>query len=305
MQHEAGERRAIQDWNDIQYTLVVAQSGSFHLAAARLDVHETTVSRRIQSLEKELGTKLFVRRAHGMVLTPAGESLVAKAAAMEEAATVVRSEIAGMDGQMTGVVRIAVSEGIGTYWLTPALMDFKQRYPEISLDVVTGIPQANLLAGDADVAISIVRPKEQRLVALRVGDISYGLFASRKYLRQFGYPQTIEELASHKLVDLYIYRSDAHLSWWTDITRNVGQRVFLSNATSLFLTAIQEGFGIGMAPSFYKFVAPDLVTLSIVPECHTELWLVWHESAKTRARVRALTAFLKTRFMRDRELWFT
>lgn len=302
---DSHDRRAIQDWNDIQFTLVVAQSGSFHGAATRMNVHETTVSRRIQRLEKELGTKLFIRRAHGMVLTPAGESLVAKAAAMEETATVVRSEIAGMDAQMTGTVRIGVPEGIGTYWLTPALMEFQLRYPEISLDVVTGIHQLNLIAGEADVAITIVRPKEPRVVAQRVGDVSYGLFASRKYLRQYGYPQTLEELESHKLVDLHIYKMDAHLSWWRDVTHKAGSRVFLSNATSMFLTAIQEGFGIGMAPSFYKFVAPDLVTLSIVPECRTELWLVWHESGKTRAKVRALTGFLKARFLRDRARWFT
>lgn len=302
---QSSERRAIQDWNDIQFTLVVARSGSFHIAASRLNVHETTVSRRIQRLEGELGTKLFVRRAHGVALTPAGESLVSKAAAMEETATVVRSEIAGMDAQMTGVVRVAVSEGIGTYWLTPALMEFQLRYPEISLEVAAGMHQPNLLAGEADIAITIVRPKEPRLVALRVGDVSYGLFASRKYLRQYGYPQSVEELESHKLVDLYIYRTDPHLTWWTDITRDVGHRVFLSNSTSLFLTAIQEGFGIGMAPSFYKFVAPDLVTLSILPEPRTELWLVWHEATKTRAKVRALTSFLKTQFARDRVRWFT
>lgn len=295
----------MNDWNDIQFTLVVAQSGSFHIAASRLKVHETTVARRIQRLEKELGTKLFVRRAHGMVLTPAGESLVSKAAAMEEAATIVRSEIAGLDARMTGVVRIAVSEGIGTYWLTPALSEFRDRYPEISLDLVTGIAQATPLAGEVDVAISIVRPTEPRLVAIRVGDVSYGLFASRKYLRQFGYPQTVEELASHKLVDLHIYRTDAHLAWWTNITRSAGRRVFSSNSTGLFLAAIQEGFGIGMAPTFYKFVAPDLVTLSVIPECLTELWLCWHEATKTRAKVRAVTGFLKARFLRDRARWFS
>jgi DNA-binding transcriptional LysR family regulator len=73
----------------------------------------------------------------------------------------------------------------------------------------------------------------------------------------------------------------------------------------LFLAAIQEGFGIGMAPTFYKFVAPDLVTLSVIPECHTELWLCWHEATKTRAKVRAITSFLKGRFLRDRARWFS
>ena len=299
------KRRAIEDWNDIQFTLVVAQSGSFHAAAVRLDVHETTVSRRIQRLERELGTKLFVRRAHGIAPTPAGESLIARAAAMEDTVTIVRSEIGGMDAKTPGVVRVSVSEGIGTFWLTPALLEFQTRYPQISLNVVTDIHQPDLLAGEADVAITIMRPKEPRLIALQVGDITYSLFATRKYLRQHGYPQSLADLRDHKLVDLYIYGTHAQLKLWTDATRDISNRVFVSNSTGPFLAAIQEGFGIGLAPSFYKFVAPNLISLPILPEWHTELWLVWHEATKTRAKVRSITSFLKAAFARDRERWFS
>jgi DNA-binding transcriptional LysR family regulator len=299
------QHRAIEDWNDIQCTLIVAQSGSYHAAAARLGLHETTVSRRVQRLERELGTKLFLRRSHGMTLTPAGESLMAKASAMEQAAISVRSEIAGMDAQMTGVLRISISEGLGTYWLTPVLKEFQQQYTELSFDVITSTQQATVLAAEVDVAITIVRPKEPRVVAVRVGDIRYSLFASRKYIRQYGSPQTAQELYEHKLVDLYLFKTDSHLKWWTDITWSSRPRVFRSNATGLFLSAIQEGFGIGMAPSFYKFLAPDLVTLSVVPDCHAELWLAWHAATKARVRIRTLTNFLRSRFTLDRANWFS
>src|SRR6185437_7725162 len=97
---------AIRDWNDIQCALAVAVAGSFHVAAPQLGVYETTISRRVQTLERELGAKLFVRHAHGMALTPAGESLVEKARAMEDAAKVLRHDIGSFDAKLSGVVRL-------------------------------------------------------------------------------------------------------------------------------------------------------------------------------------------------------
>jgi DNA-binding transcriptional LysR family regulator len=295
---------AIRDWNDIQFALVVAAAGSFHVAASRLGVHETTISRRVQALERELGAKLFVRHAYGMAVTRAGESLVEKARAMEDAANLLRSDIGSFDAKLSGVVRLSVPEGIGAYWLTPALFEFHKRCPDIALEVTTTAQRIDLLASKMDVSITIERPKEPRLIVQRVGVVRYHLVASSKYVQQHGEPLTLKALHDHKLLTVALYKTTAHLKWWNERVEVSGQPTFLTNSPNLYLAAIREGFGIGMLPTFYWLFAPDLIALSLQPDCQADVWLGFHEASKQNARVRAVTDFLKSRFSQDRFRWF-
>jgi DNA-binding transcriptional LysR family regulator len=297
--------RAIRDWNDIQFVVAVAQEGSFHGAGQRLGAHQTTVSRRVDHLERELKAKLFVRRAHGMVLTSAGRALFSKGCEMEDVATALRSDIAGFDTLMTGVVRLHVLEGIGIQWLTPVLMEFRRAYPDISLEVVTSVSPADLLSGEADISITIRRPTDPRLVVVLVGTPGYALFASRKYVKEFGMPEHVDELRNHQLVIPAIYGNHPQLKWWNDLVANSGSVTFLSNSAGVFLAAVQEGFGVAMIPNFYRHIFPDLVMLPIETECQVDLWMVTHESTNKSAKVRTVSAFLKTRFARDRARWFS
>lgn len=239
-----------------------------------------------------------------MVVTPAGESLVAKARAMEDAANALRNDLGSFDAKLSGVVRLTVPEGIGAYWLTPALFEFHKRCPDIALEVTTTVQRIDLLASKVDVSITIERPKEPRLVAQRVGVAHYHLVASAKYIQQHGEPHSFRDLQDHKLLTVALYRSAAHLKWWNERVETNGQPAFSTNSPNLYLTAIREGFGIGMLPTFYWLVAPDLVALSLQPDCQVEIWLAFHEESKQSARVRAVTDFLKSRFSQDRFRWF-
>lgn len=296
-------RHAIRDWNDIRFVLAVATTGSFHGAAKLTGTHETTVARRVQRLETELGAKLFVREARGMQPTEAGESLVEKAREIEDAATALQLNIAGLDTRLAGVVRLSVSEGIGAYWLTPVLAEFQQRYPEIRVEVFSGIQPVGLGNDDVDVSLTITRPTEDRLVVLRVGEVHYGLFCSEAYLAEHGDPATTAELERHRLVRLSIYETDRQLRWWTNLTRAAAHVPFFSNSTNLYVVAVRAGIGIGMFADFYRFAAPDLVKLSLIPRCKTTLWLVSHEETNKGAKVRTMIEFLKEKLAEARGSW--
>lgn len=302
---KAPKNIAIRDWNDIQFVLAVAEEGSFRSAGDRLATHQTTVARRVESLERELKAKLFVRRSHGMTLTAAGRALVAKAKDMEQAVAALSSDVAGLDTRLNGVVRIHVLEGIGLTWMTPTLMDFRAQFPDISLELTTGIYPADLLAGEADISVTMLRPTDPRLVVQRVGASTYALFASRKYLRDYGTPQSVGDLATHKLVSPKLYGTNPQLQWWSDLVQTSGGVTYTTNSAGLFFAAVQEGFGIAMIPTFYQHVAPEVVMLPIDLACHVDLWMVTHAATNKSAKVRALTTFLKSRFARDRARWFT
>lgn len=300
---QARKRRPMRDWNDLQFVLAVAQSGSFHHAAEKMGAHATTVARRVQEFERELNAKLFVRRAHGMTLTTAGKALVAKANEMEAVVSAVTNDIAGMDGQLAGVVRLYVSEGLGTHWVTPILGDFHRQYPDIALDVVTGSHAGNLLTEKTDISITIVRPTDPRLVAFRLGMLGFSLFASREYLRRRGVPAAIDDLAGHDLIYQAIHHTDRLFNWWQGIVDASDGPTFKTNSANFAVAATQTGFGIALGPSFYRKAIFDLVRLEIELPFDTELWMVSHEETNRSARVRAVGDFLKARFAQDRLWW--
>src|SRR5258708_16010182 len=105
------------DWDDVRFFLAVAKTGSFSAAATQLNTKQTTVGRRIQALERRLGAKLFDRHRHGMEVTPAARGVMVQAESMLSNATSIERHLAGLDREMSGVVRIASTEGIAAHWL--------------------------------------------------------------------------------------------------------------------------------------------------------------------------------------------
>jgi DNA-binding transcriptional LysR family regulator len=298
-------RNHLESWDDIQYVLAVARTGSFLAAGERLGTNASTVSRRIQRLEQRLETKLFDRYAHGMQPTPAGIALTEKAAAMEAAANDIERHLAGADRKMSGSVRIAVPDGIATYWLTPALLDFRDRNPGLCIELIHGSGPVDLLGREADVAIRLFDPKHERYVASRVGRIQFSLFASPSYLSAHGQPANMAQLAEHRIVDHSGYRPIGSLKAWHEYLTTHPGVTFRADMTSSFVAAVRAAHGIGLFPNFYRIVAPDLVPLDIRTDAHAPLWLLSHEETSRNARVRALLDFLLQRFRADRRQWFS
>lgn len=298
-------RNHLESWDDIQFVLAVARTGSFMAAAEKVGTNQSTVSRRIQRLERRLGAKLFDRYSHGMRLTPAGTALVEKAANMEAAANEIERHLAGADQKMAGAVRIAVPDGISTYWLTPTLLEFQLNNPELCIELISGSGPIDLLAREADIAIRLFDPKQDRYVASKVGHVYFSLFADRKYLDRYGDPANLEQLKAHRIVDHIGYRPIVSLKSWHEFLDHHHKIVFRPNSTSAFVAAVRAGYGIGLFPNFYRIVAPDLVQLALKVEADAPLWLLSHEETNRNARVRAVFEFLVRRFRQDRRAWFS
>src|SRR5471030_831477 len=98
------------DWDDVRFFLAVAKTGSFSAAATQLNTKQTTFGRRIQALERRLGAKLFYRHRHGMEVTPAARGVLVRSEEHTSNATAIERHLAGLDREMSGVVRIAATE---------------------------------------------------------------------------------------------------------------------------------------------------------------------------------------------------
>lgn len=294
----------VGSWNNLQFVLAVARHGSFLKAARLLETNQSTVARRIQRLERALGTKIFDRHAHGMELTPAGQILFDKALAIEGITHEIGAGLSGLDTEPVGTVRITVTEGIGYLWLTPVITEFCDLYPVIDIEIATNRQGANLLMHETDIALTIDRPSEPRLVVARVARVNSRLFLSQKYAAKHGIPADRSELAGHEFCDYIPHRASAGMSSWFD-SCVLDQRIrFRTNSASVYLAAIRGGTGIGLLPMFYKLAASDLLELDIDTDCTSSIWLVSHEETNKAKRVRLVLAFLMERFARDSGRWF-
>ncbi|GKT20743.1 LysR family transcriptional regulator [Acidovorax sp. SUPP3334] len=150
------------DWDNLRYFLELARSGTLAGAARRTGVEHTTVARRIQSLEKQMGAPLFAREAGGHRLTEAGRQLLPAAEAMESAVLTVEQAAPAAGSGPSGLLRVGATEGFGTLILAPHLARLTQQHPNLSIDLLALPRMLHLSRREADIVISLEQPQEAR-----------------------------------------------------------------------------------------------------------------------------------------------
>src|SRR5712664_4384710 len=101
---------------------------------------------------------------------------------------------------VSGEVRVAVTEGLGTFWLAPRRVEFQQSFPNILVDLHCAMRSADVSRHEADVAIHLSRPAALDVKLVRLGRMHLMFFASQKYIETYGAPKTADELVKHRLV---------------------------------------------------------------------------------------------------------
>jgi molybdate transport repressor ModE-like protein len=177
------------DWNDVKSLLAVARAGSTAGAARDLGVNQTTVARRLEALERDLGVRLVERSQSGASLTEAGLCLVADSEAMERAAISLRHKVEAHRRGVAGTLRVTLSEMLAAVIVTPLLPQFRELYPDITLELVVTDDMLDLAAGEADIAFRGARAlPDSTLVARKVSETAWALYCSRDYANRLGVP---------------------------------------------------------------------------------------------------------------------
>jgi DNA-binding transcriptional LysR family regulator len=278
----------VHDWNDIRFFLAAGRAGSLNGAAKDLRTSHPTVARRLAALEESIGVKLFARHQDGLTLTPAGGALWDRAIAMEEAALSLERGVDAQDDRLTGEVRISATEGLGALWLTPRLLALSAARPGITLDILLDNDAADLMRREADIAIRLARPIAPDLIARRVGELPFRLFAAASYLERCGVPASIDGMADHRLVTLAVRQSTLDATWQA-IVDSGAAIACRSNSAVAQLEAVRAGLGVGLLPSYVTALAPDLrIVLPDASWQAREIWLVAHHEVKQSARVRVV-----------------
>src|SRR6266849_6760531 len=190
----------LSDWDAARIFLEVTRCGSFRSAAERLGLSINAVRRRIADFERQTGATLFTRDVDGARLTDEGTLVVSAVERMEAASFDLMRASDSVANTLSGEVRVAITEGLGTFWLAPRLVEFQQSFPSILVDLYCAMRSADVSRHEADVAIHLSRPTVLDVKTVRLGRMHLMFFASRKYLETYGAPTTPEELVKHRLV---------------------------------------------------------------------------------------------------------
>ncbi len=286
-------RNAPLDWDHLRVFLAVARTGRVAVAARRLDVEHTTVSRRVAALEAQLGAPLFHRTAAGWLLTPVGETILADAEGMERAALAVGARARERAGARVGRTRLAIAPEFASDWLAPRLPAFRERHPGITLQVLVGTRTLDLSRGEAELAVRTPRPHQGGLVAARLGRTSLALYAARSLVGARGI--TVRDAASLRGLPLLVYTAALRLlqdaAWFAPVLASADVALE-TNGTHALLAAARAGAGVAVLPAFVARRHPDLVRVS-EPVAEHDVWLVTHPEFRRDPSVRATADFLK------------
>lgn len=237
------------DWDNLRYFLELSRTRKLTAAARRLEVDHTTVSRRIQALEKSLGTQLFVRQPTGYSLTEAGRALLPQAEAMESACSAIERDRTEQKETLSGHVRIGATEGYGSVLLAAQLVELTRRYPNLGIDLLAVPRTVHLSRREADIVITLERPQRGPFIITKLTDYVLKLYASPDYLARHGPIVSRDDLSAHTFIS---YIDDLLYSKELMYLEEIGKPHLSLRSTSILAQqqAAAAGAGIAILPAF-------------------------------------------------------
>ena len=282
------------DWDHFRFYLELARSGTLAGAARRLAVEHTTVSRRIQTLEKQLGATLFAREAGGHRLTEAGRQLLPAVEAMESAVLGMERVAPASHAGPSGLVRVGATEGLGTLVLAPHLARLTQQHPHLSIDLLALPRMLHLSRREADIVISLERPTRGSVVVSRLSDYRLYLYGQREYLARKPLIRGPEDLHHHAFVsyvDDLLFTKELQ---FLDTLHKPERFAFRSTSITAQYEAVRAGAGLAVLPAF--LADSDPVLARVLPEearFTRTFWMSMPSEAKHLARMQVTWAFLR------------
>ncbi len=278
------------DWNDLRYVLIIARTRSVADAARELGVHQSTVFRRLNDLEKELGVRLFERLPTGYTVTASGEEICQAAERIEADIASLDRRIGGRDMRPSGTVRVTTTDTLLLKLLTPYFAAFRAAYPEIELEVLVSNQFFNLTKRDADVAIRPVSNPPETLVGRRVASVATAIYGSKGYLAVHA---AFDDLSKYSWIgpdESLAYLASAR---WLKKSFPGTCIPFRINTLMGMLEAVKQNLGLAALPCFMADPDPDLERVhSPLPELAAALWVLTHEDIRNVSRVSAFIDFI-------------
>ena len=243
--------------SDVEVFSAIAESGSLSAAARRLGLSPMTVSRRLATLEGELGVRLFHRTTRSVSLTAEGETFLPFATTLLEASEGARISLKSYAGTASGVLKVTAPTVFGQSVIMPLIPALLAEHPALRVDLTLSDSIVDIVGLGIDVAIRIATLRDSGLIARPLAPNRRVLCASPNYLERHGVPTTMDALLNHRRIALH------GMPYWPFMRGGepVAMRaegVFSANSVEAVRTASRQGLGVAMLT--YWDVRDDLDT---------------------------------------------
>jgi DNA-binding transcriptional LysR family regulator len=278
-------------WDEVRLFLALARGKKLGPAARALGLDSSTVSRRLASLERRSGVRLFERMRDGLVLTAAGGRLVGPAEETEESVMRFFDQVRPVEQAVEGVVRITAPPGVVEFIVLPAARALLERHPQLRLEVDGSQAVANILRREADIAVRLTRPAGEGLVVRRVGKSPSSIFASPALVKALG---TISSLDDAPWVTWDAAHAEVPSARWFAARVTVPPIVRASTLLAQ-VAAVEASVGVALLPLLIaerrRLVRVRARTLP--PSFPSDdVYLVCHAALRDAPRIKAVWSFL-------------
>jgi DNA-binding transcriptional LysR family regulator len=231
--------------SDVEVFAAIAESYSLSGAARRLGLSPMTVSRRLASLEQELGVRLVHRTTRSVSLTPEGEVFLPFSKTLVSASEAARVALKTNAGTASGVLKVTAPTVFGQAVVMPLISSLLAEHPALQVDLHLSDSIVDIVSLGIDVAIRIATLRDSALVARPLAPNPRVLCASPAYLEQHGVPRTYDDLYRHRCIALH------GMPHWPFVREGKivgfkGESVFSANSVEAVRTASKQGLGLAM-----------------------------------------------------------
>ena len=283
------------DWDDLRFFLATARTGSLSGAAKSLHVAQSTVGRRLASLEANLGARLLNRTPNGYVPTLAGSDVLKQAERVEVEAVALERQVVGRDLRMAGYVRVACAETIASNLVAPCLGMLYEIQPDILIELIPNPKELSLAMREADISIPLRPPVQHDLVVRRIGTLAFGLYASPGYIERNGECDYDGGCPGHRLITQREGTQDATQTNWLAELAPRARSAMQTNSHAAALAAAKQGGGLACLLRFCADADVGLVRLKSppLPMPSTGIWQVVHKDNRDTPRIRVALDHIK------------
>src|SRR5262245_55787578 len=283
------------DWDQVRVFLAVARAGQLAGAASRLGLDVSTVSRRLDRLESELGVHLFDRTREGTVATAAAEAMLPAAEDMERGLAQFAAAVGAVEPTAQGMVRLTAPHGVADAFIAQLLARFARRFPRVAVELDASVGYADLTRREADLALRATRPRSGDLIAVKLVSTPALPMTSPAYAAELG---RLKRWSAARWIGYAADLAQIPTARWVNEHAG-GVPVLRTSHFPSQVAAAVAGVGVMLASEPFRFVrrlVPIAISRALQPDWDTlpveELWLVGHRALRTVPRIAALWDFL-------------
>lgn len=278
------------DWDDLKILLALSRKRSARGAAQLLGISNSTVTRRLDDFERDLGSRLFDRTPEGYRMTQAAENLLPTAEHVEELMLAAERKVTGTDQELEGTIRLTLPPASGFNVLMPRLAEFAKDYPGIDLEIISSPDALDLGRREADIAIRVFRTgtsPPDNLIGRKISGMTASAYVHRDLLN----PDNPEDVSHLTWIGLH---STAYDDSWKKVCKN--GHLPVHHAVSAFILqveAVRSKMGMMFAPCAMFRDHPEVVRVPGEDMHHYfDLWVLTHKDLRLSARMRILREIL-------------